>query len=708
MKYHGEFATDSDFGGVLVQEPAGRTPCSDFVHRCGVSTQAFEEGYLSLDHGFLSPTEPPLHLPRSHQAWDEAVRQVPRRAYTEETRGSLDQLALLPSDLRSLPDEALPRAATVLSILACAYWRHGLNRALSPRTDLVEDALPVAILRPWIEVNERLGRGSRPFQNVYDLFLNNFRLRSGRRDQARYRLDDVKVENLDVLTPSFGNEPERIFYMAFVEIHAIAAAIISAICTIEGAIAADSPGSEPCIVRALEMIEHSLRRCIEALRKIQPVRGNRTYCDPVLWAKTVATFAVPPSTYVQGGTSGTCTPFLFMMDALLSRDRYGSYYGKYVREEASRLLPSIHREFTRRVRGVPLKGYILGKMGSASGSFDRLTTAYNRVVGGYAGNGGFLDKHVSKALNYLGVATLVGRNQSTSGHERHTREETWNTVAAELKISLCERVDLFGAPALKERGTRSLSLDRSEQLPKFRAEQVARHHTPSDGWVILDGLVFDVTSFIERHPGGPAIVRGYLGRDITTPFSLVSAHHTAPVGRLLHSCLIGILEEGPDGHHPGRKALNALLAHLLRTHGLLALQYDQEAPEPQKTVFRMQAFVHFCKEHLPQGLAMILHLEPGCPPPLHLEEILLDRDTEMSQAEGSGPGVVHLLRQPSLWERSLVRSLSLLEELIAITISALETPAEPTVVQAQLGAALTRWRDALGRAFAPCPADLSG
>jgi sulfite reductase (NADPH) flavoprotein alpha-component len=245
--------------------------------------------------------------------------------------------------------------------LASAYWRHGLDRAFALRTDQVEDGLPDAILRPWIEVNQRLGRGSRPFQSVYDLFLNNFRLRSGRTGSRNYRLEDVHIENLDVLAPSFGNEPERIFYMSFVEIHAIAAPIVAAICTIERALVEDSPESDGRIVEGLGRIERSLRRCTATVAKIRPSPGETTYCDPVLWAKTVAIFAVPPSTYVQGGTSGTSTPFLFMMDALLSRDQYGTYYGKYVRDEASRLLPRIHQDFTRHVRELPLKSHILSK-----------------------------------------------------------------------------------------------------------------------------------------------------------------------------------------------------------------------------------------------------------------------------------------------------------------------------------------------------------
>ena len=424
--------------------PFKHTPCSDFVSHCGASPSAFEDGFLSFDHGFLAPTTPAPRLPRSHGQWDDAVSQVPRLFYTQETRAFLDRLPLLSAKPDALPDEALPRAATVLSILASAYWRHGLDRAFAVRTDLVEDDLPQAILRPWTEVNECLGRGPRPFQSVYDLFLNNFRIRSSPSADAEYRLADLRVENLDVLVPGFGNEPERIFYMAFVEIHATASAVIAEICAMERAMAEDTPESDPRMVRGLEGIEVHLRECIAAFKKIQPCPGRKTYCDPVLWAKTVATFAVPPSTYVQGGTSGTSTPLLFMMDALLSRDRYGTYYGKYVRDESRVLLPRIHQEFTRLVRRLPLKSYILSKKDSAPMQFGRLATAYDRVVGAYAGEGGFLDKHVAKVLNYLGVATMVGRNQSTSGHERRVCHETWNTVAAELRISISERIDLFG------------------------------------------------------------------------------------------------------------------------------------------------------------------------------------------------------------------------------------------------------------------------
>jgi cytochrome b involved in lipid metabolism len=678
--------------------PRRSAPCNEFVERCGGSSPTFSDGFLSLEHGFLPPTVPACRLPRTHRAWDEAVERVPRLFYTNETRRFLDTLPLLTSDPHSLPDAALPRAATVLSLLASAYWRHGADRAFAVRTDLVDDALPDAIARPWAEVNRRLGRGPRPFQSAYDLFLNNFRLRSGAREDGTYRLVDVRVENLDVLVPSFGNEPERVFYMAFVEIHAIAAAIIAAICAIELAMLEESSQSDGRVVQALEAIERSLRRCTEAVRKIRPLAGTATYCDPILWAKTVATFAVPPSTQVQGGTSGTATPFLFLIDALLSRDRYGTYYGRYVRDEASGLLPAIHQEFTRRARGLPLKGYILACRDRAPSRFERLAAAYNRVVAAYAGEGGFLDRHVAKALNYLAIATIVGRNQSTSGHERYVRQETWNAVAAELKVSLAERTDLSGETAAGAAAPAPLGTGRD--LPVLRPEQVARHHKKSDGWIIIEGLVYDVTAFLAKHPGGPLILRAYLGRDATRPFSLVSAHQSPAARRLLESLRIGKVEAARDPaagpRLAGREALDPLLENFLRTYCLLELQYDHEPPQPGRELFRMQAYLRFINEHVPECLELIRSLSPVGPPAPDLDSVARTWGPEMWPVDWSDRDELDPLHLRGRLELDLVRSLGLLDEFIEIVACAMETPSDREVVQARLRAALVRWRRAPG------------
>ena len=68
----------------------------------------------------------------------------------------------------------------------------------------------------------------------------------------------------------------------------------------------------------------------------------------------------------------------------------------------------------------------------------------------------------------------------------------------------------------------------------FSAEQVAEHCTQDDCWIIIDGKVYDVTSYIPRHPGG-AMIYVKAGGDCT---HLFVAYHTSPRAR--YACLFSL------------------------------------------------------------------------------------------------------------------------------------------------------------------------
>ena len=46
----------------------------------------------------------------------------------------------------------------------------------------------------------------------------------------------------------------------------------------------------------------------------------------------------------------------------------------------------------------------------------------------------------------------------------------------------------------------------------FSLEEVAKHNTREDCWIIVDGSVYDVTSYVEDHPGGDSILNN-AGKD---------------------------------------------------------------------------------------------------------------------------------------------------------------------------------------------------
>merc|ERR1712050_156866 len=56
---------------------------------------------------------------------------------------------------------------------------------------------------------------------------------------------------------------------------------------------------------------------------------------------------------------------------------------------------------------------------------------------------------------------------------------------------------------------------------KYSLEEVAKHCTKDDCWIVLNGKVFDVSGFLKDHPGGSLPIMACAGRDATSDFNLV-------------------------------------------------------------------------------------------------------------------------------------------------------------------------------------------
>ena len=56
---------------------------------------------------------------------------------------------------------------------------------------------------------------------------------------------------------------------------------------------------------------------------------------------------------------------------------------------------------------------------------------------------------------------------------------------------------------------------KQESKAIFTREEVFQHRKKDDCWIILEGEVYNVTSWLTKHPGGARIVLHYGGEDAT-------------------------------------------------------------------------------------------------------------------------------------------------------------------------------------------------
>ncbi|ORX81101.1 Inositolphosphorylceramide-B hydroxylase [Basidiobolus meristosporus CBS 931.73] len=76
----------------------------------------------------------------------------------------------------------------------------------------------------------------------------------------------------------------------------------------------------------------------------------------------------------------------------------------------------------------------------------------------------------------------------------------------------------------------------------FTASEVAAHSSPKSVWVTFKNKVYDITTFLDSHPGGDEVILEYGGKDITNVLSDVDLHeHSDSAYDMLEDLCIGEL-----------------------------------------------------------------------------------------------------------------------------------------------------------------------
>ena len=79
---------------------------------------------------------------------------------------------------------------------------------------------------------------------------------------------------------------------------------------------------------------------------------------------------------------------------------------------------------------------------------------------------------------------------------------------------------LVGTIATKG-GSSSSSGPSGKNKIKFTMDEVAKHNNASDCWIVISDKVYDVSDFLNEHPGGKGAILMMAGKDATEEFEML-------------------------------------------------------------------------------------------------------------------------------------------------------------------------------------------
>jgi len=81
----------------------------------------------------------------------------------------------------------------------------------------------------------------------------------------------------------------------------------------------------------------------------------------------------------------------------------------------------------------------------------------------------------------------------------------------------------------------------NKSMSEYTIDEVSQHNTELDAWIIINDNVYDITDFIDEHPGGKQILMTVIGGDATEFFE--ELHHPNILKEYGNNFKIGVLIE---------------------------------------------------------------------------------------------------------------------------------------------------------------------
>lgn len=126
-------------------------------------------------------------------------------------------------------------------------------------------------------------------------------------------------------------------------------------------------------------------------------------------------------------------------------------------------------------------------------------------------------------------------------------------LSTTLAIFLFSRVAIAPKPVESNAANTQKSRPLTDTIKPITSQEVSQHNTKDDCWTIISGNVYDITSYVSKHPGG-SVIQKACGIDGTMQFTTrmsgsgntgSGTPHSSSAKRILEQFKLGPVSEQP-------------------------------------------------------------------------------------------------------------------------------------------------------------------
>ena len=101
-----------------------------------------------------------------------------------------------------------------------------------------------------------------------------------------------------------------------------------------------------------------------------------------------------------------------------------------------------------------------------------------------------------------------------------------------------------------------LGVQKSGGYKEYTMEEVAKHNAPPSIWSVYNGDIYDITMYVDVHPGGKKILEKVYGKDMTALFN--KFHGYVNINAMIGPLKIGTLKKQQYSPNEQPKVENAI------------------------------------------------------------------------------------------------------------------------------------------------------